>query len=98
MTVLITVVYVWSPMIVEVLAGTLDSVVKSLTLNVPELRGRCVPSTRSLSVSRTGSKLLCHYEARRSKSESKYGECQSIELHCIILRAGRAPLDSDGEI
>jgi hypothetical protein len=50
MTVLFAVVYVGHAVVIEVLAGTLDTVVKALALNLPELSWRRIPAALILSV------------------------------------------------
>jgi hypothetical protein len=50
MTIFIPVVDVRCAVIVEILAGALNAVVKTLPLNFTELRGRRIPPTRFLSI------------------------------------------------
>jgi hypothetical protein len=93
MTVLITVVHVWLAVVVQVLAGSFDAVVKALTLNIAKLLRWCIPSTRSLIITAWLFLWLSHHKARSSQRECEYWKCKSIELHGSIPPCYCTPFD-----
>jgi hypothetical protein len=85
MTKFIAVVHIWRTVVVEVLAGSFDTVVETLTLNFTKLLRRGVPSARCLAIAGGGRRrVLSQDKAGSSQRESKYWKCKSIELHVLF--------------
>jgi hypothetical protein len=92
MTIFVAPFHVGRAVMVEVLPGSFDTVMETLTLNITKLLRWCIPSTRSLVVTGVrGILRLGHDKARGSQSESKYWKCKSIEFHGLVSSVITAP-------
>jgi hypothetical protein len=54
MTILIPIVHIWSAVVIEVLACALDSIVKTLALNLTKLPGRGIPTVFIVILGKAG--------------------------------------------
>ena len=85
MTILVAVADVRPAVIVVVLSGALNSIVKTLPLDIAELLRGSVPSAVMVTVLAVGGTRRCERLgddiAGRCKGHSKYGSCKSIADH-----------------